>query len=885
MSSINFDNPYLLLILVPLLAIVIISFIIAIKKENRTINNIVSFIIHIVIVVMLTLTVAKTTLQTVITETNIYVLADVSFSSHRNLDLIDDYIEELKQNVPRNSKIGVICFGKDYELLVELGDDLISVKDANVDDSETDIVSAINYATTLFEEDVIRRLVIISDGEETNKSNISTLVQSLSNDNVYIDAIFLDNNIKENINEVQINSVEFTPATYINNQEQVHIYLQSNTNNRTIIKLYCNDVLYKEDAISLNNGYNTISFDLNTEVEGIHNYKVVLESDMDEISENNSYLFSQEVAGKTEVLFISSLKSDEIVAKELYGDSANITYMINKSEVPYSVEDLCKYDEFVLSNIDIRTIYNYSQFVNSLDVLVSSFGKSLITIGNTYIQNNEDDETLDSLNNMLPVKFGNKDDDSKLVTIVIDISRSMEQIDKLNIAKEVACSVIDNLDDEVKIMLIGFFGEVGTIFTPEPASNRDELKDKIRKLEAYQGTFLGSALAYTYEFVTNLHYDKNEVLLISDGLPYGGNEGTQQIQAKNYVERMALANISVSTVNTVSKDGLKLMEELASIGNGYSYNINDLKEVESLVLNEVMNSLKDEILEDNPSKVDIILKQNDLVLGIETLPDVIGIIYNTSKVGSDVVINATYTDSSNRKYEIPLYATWDYGNGRVSSFTSNISGDWISNWIENSDAYEILSRFVAVNQPSKRSNSAFITTHELNGTIAKVSVNAPTVNKKSIVMLKATYPDGTIIEKEMTFDSENYVTSIPANQLGKINIELSYTLGELSYTTNYSVDISYLPEYNQFTLYEASNLYYMVTTNGKVSEDGKLVVENDDSIILEYILDFTPLFMTLSIILFVVDVMVRKLRLEDLKALVKFFKRDKSFQQGGSENE
>ena len=47
--------------------------------------------------------------KTNIKETNIYVLADVSYSSNQNLELIDQYIEDLGDNVPRNSKIGVIC--------------------------------------------------------------------------------------------------------------------------------------------------------------------------------------------------------------------------------------------------------------------------------------------------------------------------------------------------------------------------------------------------------------------------------------------------------------------------------------------------------------------------------------------------------------------------------------------------------------------------------------------------------------------------------------------------------------------------------------------------------------------------------------------------------
>ena len=71
MNSINFDNPWLLIIGIPLLLIVIVSFIIAVRKDNRTIHNVTSFAIHILIVILITLGLAKTSYERIITETNI----------------------------------------------------------------------------------------------------------------------------------------------------------------------------------------------------------------------------------------------------------------------------------------------------------------------------------------------------------------------------------------------------------------------------------------------------------------------------------------------------------------------------------------------------------------------------------------------------------------------------------------------------------------------------------------------------------------------------------------------------------------------------------------------------------------------------------------------
>ena len=48
MSSINFDNPWLLLLAIPLAALFIVPFFIAIRKDNANGHNIASGVIHII---------------------------------------------------------------------------------------------------------------------------------------------------------------------------------------------------------------------------------------------------------------------------------------------------------------------------------------------------------------------------------------------------------------------------------------------------------------------------------------------------------------------------------------------------------------------------------------------------------------------------------------------------------------------------------------------------------------------------------------------------------------------------------------------------------------------------------------------------------------------
>ncbi len=880
MSNVNFDRPFLLFVLLGILIIIVVSFAISVNKENLSKNNTISFILHLVIAVLVSLSLAKTTYEKVITETNIYVLADLSYSSNQNLDLIDEYIKNLEQNSPKNSKIGVICFGKDQELLVELGEKLKSVKEANIDDSQTDIASALEYATGLFKDNVIKRIVLISDGEETNDSDLVSLVESISADDIYVDAIYLDNNLKDDAKEVQINSVEYTASTYLNYEEKVSVYLQSNLETRAIITLKCDGEEYVSTAKTLQPGYNNLSFNLNTAIPGEHKYEISVKTDDDETIQNNAYYFIQNVSEKLKVLFLGSSDADKVAASTLYED-ADITYYINKYDIPFTVEALCEYDVFILSNVDIRNYYNYTQFVNSLDTLVSEFGKSLVTIGNTYIQNNEDDEVLSALSDMLPTKFGN-DDKKKTVTILLDISRSMEQVGRLIIAKKAACEILDKLDDEVKVSCITFYGEVKPLFILKDASDRDQLKETINKLEAYQGTFLGAALGYTYNTVAQQNNTKNEVILISDGLPY-----REQAQvSKHYAELLAQNNIILSTIQTATadSDAQDLMCELAAIGKGYYHYIHEVDDVKDTIYNEVFNSLNETVLEHQELPVSILMNKDKLVDGVTALNNIKGIYNNTAKASAKVVLETIYTDVDDTKYHIPLYTHWEYGNGRVSSFASTISGEWISLWNHPSEQ-RVLANIISTNSPSERFDSAFIIECNNRGTLADIIVKAPSLNKDSILKIKVTYPNGEIEEKVLASvidaNIQKYMSEIQTSQIGEYLIELSYALGELAYSADYKFNISYLPEYDRFTIYEASNLYYMVSINGQVSEDGKLVLENNFSNVQKFVVDFTPAFMIIAACLFVIDIMIRKLRWQDIKSLFKRIRKKETNQREG----
>ena len=308
MNSISFANVYLLFLVIPLVALVTVPFALAVRSDNRNGHNIASLVLHLVMAALIAFAAAGTSIVTVITQTEVIVVADVSYSANKNLDTVDGYINELRKNLPRNSKMGIICFGKDYKMITELGGEIKSVKESGVDDTETNIGSALTYAGSLFGEDVIKRLVLISDGRQSDlrdSNSLKRISDELSNKGVRIDAMYLDDNLTESNREIQVSRAEFTKTAFLNKAERAVAYIDSSyAVNNVRITLYSDGEPLESRVESLSFGSNAISFNLPTSEEGSFNYEIRvegLEENEDGCSFNNAYSFTQKVSGAVSV--------------------------------------------------------------------------------------------------------------------------------------------------------------------------------------------------------------------------------------------------------------------------------------------------------------------------------------------------------------------------------------------------------------------------------------------------------------------------------------------------------------------------------------------------------------------------------------------------------
>ena len=163
------------------------------------------------------------------------------------------------------------------------------------------------------------------------------------------------------------------------------------------------------------------------------------------------------------------------------------------------------------------------------------------------------------------------------LTFVIDISGSMAEPGRLDLAQDSLGHMTDQLRDDDSVALVTFSDEAETVLPMTRLDgNRDEIHDAIDSLEPTDSTNLGAGMETGYETaVEGLREGAtNRVVLISDALANTGDTDADAILERIASERRE-HGITLFGVGVGSDYGDALMERLADKGDGHTVYVSD----------------------------------------------------------------------------------------------------------------------------------------------------------------------------------------------------------------------------------------------------------------------------------------------------------------------
>jgi hypothetical protein len=308
-----------------------------------------------------------------------------------------------------------------------------------------------------------------------------------------------------------------------------------------------------------------------------------------------------------------------------------------------------------------------------------------------------------------------------------------------------------------------------------------------------------------------------------------------------------------------------LLADMAKQGGGRYTFVNDPTNLPKIFAKEAHLAARSYIVEEDftPSVAD----PSPILQGITGTPELKGYVATIAK--------GTATQALVTKRNEPLLATWQYGLGRVAAWTSDAKGQWAINWLSWKDFPKFWSQVVrwtvAENeagglqvQTKTVGNRIYVTadaispsSQYLNGLDVKAKVVASSLNSQEDVTLTQTAPghyEGYFTPKNtgsfivnVQGQSSTTGSTTPDNQ----NINLTQTVGAVA---------AYSPEYKQLGSNEALLKDIAGLTGGKVLTDPSQAFR-DDLRSTTHQQELWPWLMLLAILLFPLDIAIRRVRL------------------------
>ncbi|MFF4542914.1 von Willebrand factor type A domain-containing protein [Streptomyces sp. NPDC001435] len=180
------------------------------------------------------------------------------------------------------------------------------------------------------------------------------------------------------------------------------------------------------------------------------------------------------------------------------------------------------------------------------------------------------------------------------LTFVVDVSGSMSEPGRLDLAKQSLGTMTDRLRDDDSVAIVAFSSEAETVLPmTRLGGHRGEIHDAIDGLEALSSTDLGAGVETGYATaVEGLRKGAtNRVVLVSDALANTGDTDPDSI-----LERISTARrehgITLFGVGVGSDYGDALMERLADKGDGHTVYVSDTEDARKVFCEQLPQNIE-----------------------------------------------------------------------------------------------------------------------------------------------------------------------------------------------------------------------------------------------------------------------------------------------------
>jgi Mg-chelatase subunit ChlD/uncharacterized membrane protein len=592
-------------------------------------------------------------------------LVDVSSSmSDKRLANAQELVQDALLRKRSETQIAAVTFAAEPRR-VPLGAGGPPRFERHADGQTTDLARAIRYAEGLFPEGTRPRVAVISDGRFTRGDTLAAAREAQSN-GLKLNTIVLAGSTPE---EVWIKELILPETLRQREAAQAVAVISSTTSTRATVTFSEGDTLLGTQSLELKPGDVSVPFEIRPRAANLVYFTARITAERDTFKENNVYSRVVRVVGDPQVLV---LYGGEQQAASYLVDAWRAQGIDVESKPAagqrLTAEVLARFDLVVLCEVDSSKLDRLQQA--TLEAYVRNLGGGLIVIaGEDGLRGTGEATT--PIGRMVPLGAdprGEKSIPPVAMVLVIDRSGSMTGL-KLEMAKRAALAAVDEVGQEGQIGVLGFSTKPQWIVEPTPAANKDALKKAISEIATSGGTRIYPALEEAYYKLGAMDAGVKHMLLMTDGLATDGQDYAA-------LARKALADkVTISTVALTSEADRATLKQIADAGGGRAYYAATAEEVPRIFVQEARTSL-DQSKKDRPVPIKLVRASavaDSRLLNQSPPPPLYGVARTTAKGSAEVIMQSDKGE--------PVLGWWRYGLGQVTVWASDATGRWAREWV------------------------------------------------------------------------------------------------------------------------------------------------------------------------------------------------------------
>ena len=536
-----------------------------------------------------------------------------------------------------------------------------SVDPAVVDRMATNLEQALNAALTGLDRHRAKRIVLLTDGNQTVGDAWRALPQ-LTRANVRIYPI--PAKVRDDY-DAWVAGVDVPADVHSGEPVTVTVRVFSAVETAAQVLLKDAEKVLGMRKLRLSAGLNRIAFEVKLARAGVVTLVGEVVARGDRVFENNRLQQSVWVKGRPRILYVEGGEAGGAhhLAEALAGQGIE-TRVTAPDGLPGSVSELADYDALILSDTPAKALT--TERMQAIASYVRDLGGGLLFASGENVHG-EQGYSDTAVEKVLPVQFRAQEKRKDLALVIaLDRSYSMKGR-KLEMAKEATRAALDLLEEQHRFGVVAFDSQTHIAVPMQYVRSRRKAEDQISRIQASGQTNIYPALGIVYRLLQKIDSKAKHVILLSDG-------DTHPADFETLVKRMAAEKIVVSTVAVGADADRALMSDIARWGKGRAYVAENAESIPQLFIEETGRAVRSNLLEESFRPV---VKHRSAAfsgLQVNSLPELRGFVSSKARDHAEVLLASPSG--------APLLVRWQYGLGKSIVFTSDVKNRWAANWID-----------------------------------------------------------------------------------------------------------------------------------------------------------------------------------------------------------